>query len=84
MNQLTREDIRYLTRLSEDVAPTLAKIESDKLDDTKYRDDSVVESAQSDLNHYFEQLYQDYDNGIRRFNLSRYNAYKSAKEYIYK
>lgn len=73
MGKISSSDMYYLTHLSLDAVVVLSDIKEDQMN----------EGTKEMLNNYYKRIDNDYENGVRYFNLSRYQAYKTAKSNIY-
>ena len=81
MNKIQIQDLDYLMMLSVDAAPAIAEIKEEQFSDGII-DGIHYEKASDRLNNYFSYINKSHNNSIRNFNISRYIAYKTAKEYL--
>jgi len=69
MEEISPSDMYYLTHLSLDAVPVLSYI----------KEEQINEETKEILSNYYVRIYNSHRNGIRNFNLSRHQAYKTAK-----
>lgn len=81
MESIKSEDARYLLfNLSNDATPVLAKIDASEFEVEE--DGGADPETRNYINEYFNNIYVTYDGKLRSFNISKYFAYQTAKEYL--
>lgn len=83
IENLTVGDVRYLMGLSLDAAPVIAQIDPRQIQNSN----DSYEYEQLDTKELMENYFQDIElmtdhMSVRNFNLSKYNAKKTAQEYL--
>jgi hypothetical protein len=81
MDQIQIQDLDYLMSLSEDAAPAIAEFKEKQYSDG-FTDGIHYETSEKLINNYFDSYTNSYKNSLRKFNISRYIAYNTAKEYV--
>lgn len=82
MSQIEIEDLNYLMGLSSDVAPAIAEIKKEQYTEG-FTDGIHYDNSEKLINNYFNNYINNSGkNSLRKFNVSRFIAYNTAKEYV--
>lgn len=83
MGTISRQDALYLTNLSSDTAQALVEITDKQLEVVINRSDSnYLPTAREQINAYFNEISNDYNDNYRYFNIGEYISYQTALKKI--